>query len=91
MEGKAYAESQLGIESEFYFEFPKKKFPLIASFLIRKQEELEEYEESIGTDFTILVVEDNEDMRNFVCQFTRTSLQKILQCAGFIEFIVSNT
>ena len=69
MDGRAYAESELGVGSRFYFEFPKQVTE--AFKIIPTGEKTEESEADliadIGTDFTILVVEDTPDMRQFVC------------------------
>ncbi|MGH1335242.1 MAG: ATP-binding protein [Aureispira sp.] len=69
MQAKVYAESTLGIGSQFYFEFPKKQAApqnitqqLQTTLDILEEEPIED----IGTDFTILLVEDNVDMRAFV-------------------------
>ncbi len=70
MNGRAYAKSQLGTGSQFYFECLKKK--VSSDILIPSiNEEIENdlnIVDNIGTDFTILVVEDNQDMREFICQ-----------------------
>jgi len=90
MGGKAYAESTVGVGSQFYFELPKKPVSvhsvISTSRLTVPDEELEEeLIASIGTDFTILVVEDNEDMRNFVCQLLEPRYQKILRAKNGAE------
>lgn len=90
MGGKAYAESTLGIGSQFYFDLPKKLVTAnsiiskssVAIFNVETEEELIQ---SIGTDFTILVVEDNEDMRNFVCQLLEPRYKKVLQAKNGVE------
>lgn len=69
MGGKAYAESQPGQGSQFYFEWPINKVPAQQLLSEGNSEWIDEdliY--SIGTDFTLLVVEDNQDMREFICQ-----------------------
>ena len=69
MGGQAYAESELGRGSRFYFDLPKqvtKAFHISPTTDETSNEELALID-SIGTDFTILVVEDNPDMRTFVC------------------------
>jgi signal transduction histidine kinase/DNA-binding response OmpR family regulator len=69
MGGKVYAESTLGAGSQFYFEWPKR---IAQSQDAMAQVSSVSFEEEpiaeIGTDFTILVVEDNPDMRDFVAQ-----------------------
>ena len=69
MRGRAWAESELGVGSRFYFEWPKQKtkaFQITTTGESVTDSELDKIT-SIGTDFTILVVEDNPDMRQFVC------------------------
>jgi signal transduction histidine kinase/DNA-binding response OmpR family regulator/ligand-binding sensor domain-containing protein len=90
MGGKAYAESQLGIGSQFYFDLPKKSVSVNSMtpktiVAISKEEFEEKLIANIGTDFTILVVEDNEDMRNFVCQLLETRYKNILQAKNGAE------
>lgn len=74
MKGKAYAESALGVGSQFYFEFPK-KLTLKHNIIKNTKQYLHSLEddliEDIGSDFTILLVEDNTDMRNFVSELLR--------------------
>lgn len=69
MEGRAYVESVLGEGSSFYFELPKKivvhhETAVVMPSIVEEEEALI----NIGTDFTILLVEDNRDMRDFVSQ-----------------------
>lgn len=90
MEGKAYAESTLGSGSQFYFELPKKVVSVNSiipktTLGILKTELEEEPIDSIGTDFTIMVVEDNEDMRNFVCQLLESRYKTILRAKNEAE------
>jgi signal transduction histidine kinase/CheY-like chemotaxis protein/AraC-like DNA-binding protein/sugar lactone lactonase YvrE len=69
MHGRAYAESELNVGSRFYFEWPKQvtaAFPTAITELEITNGE-PDIISSIGTDFTILVVEDTPDMRQFVC------------------------
>lgn len=69
MGGRAYVESTLGEGSSFYFELPKKVVAYNSEIISTTVEmEEEELTASIGTDFTILLVEDNIDMRAFVAQ-----------------------
>lgn len=69
MEGRAYVESKPGEGSTFYFEIPKKIVSTSPTQILHPdflhEVELEPIH-SIGTDFTILVVEDNPDMRQFI-------------------------
>ena len=78
MGGKAYAESTLGAGSKFFFEIPKKvvakKEVLMPAIIELPEEEIY----SIGRDFTILVVEDNNDMRDFIHQLLNKKYTKIL-------------
>ncbi|MCP4441240.1 MAG: response regulator, partial [Aureispira sp.] len=87
MNGKAYAESSLGEGSHFFFELPKK----IASpqVLLNISDQLEEDQnteliDAIGTDFNILVVEDNHDMRNFVVSLLKKRY-KVLSAKNGLE------
>ncbi|MCP4438190.1 MAG: response regulator [Aureispira sp.] len=86
MEGKAYATSTLGEGSQFYFELPKKvvepQTTIISTTVIKEEIELIE---SIGTDFTILVVEDNPDMRAFVSQLLQERYQTVLTAQNGAE------
>ncbi len=78
MGGKAYAESTLGAGSKFFFEIPKKevaKKEILMPPTIDIQEE-EIY--SIGRDFTVLVVEDNRDMRDFIHQLLQKKYTRVL-------------
>jgi signal transduction histidine kinase/DNA-binding response OmpR family regulator len=86
MGGKAYAESSLGVGSRFYFKFPKKKTEIIHQaesnkIIIAEDDPIE----SIGTDFTILVVEDNHDMRDFVAQLLQERYKKVLTAQNGAE------
>jgi signal transduction histidine kinase/CheY-like chemotaxis protein len=90
MGGKAYAESTLGVGSQFYFELPLKpvsveNFVSKSAITIVNSEFEEEPIDRIGTDFTILVVEDNEDMRNFICQLLESRYKKVLQAKNGAE------
>ncbi len=79
MGGRAYAESTLGSGSHFFFEIPKKE--VTRKSIINITEEIIPIEEeiySIGNDFTIMVVEDNTDMREFICQLLQKKYNKIL-------------
>lgn len=79
MNGKAYAESKLGEGSKFFFEIPKKE---VASQIILTQAEaellVEEEIYAIGSDFTILIAEDNADMREFLHQLLQKKYKRIL-------------
>jgi len=90
MGGKAYAESTLGVGSQFYFELPKKAIAshLIVSKSLQALEQVEDDEAliaNIGSDFTILVVEDNVDMRNFVCSLLEPRYKKVLRAPNGAE------
>ncbi len=78
MGGKAYAESTLGVGSKFFFEIPKKEVArneILTPAIIDLPEE-EIY--SIGNDFTILVVEDNHDMQDFIYQLLQKKYAQVL-------------
>ncbi|PSR14506.1 MAG: hypothetical protein C7N36_03730 [Bacteroidetes bacterium] len=79
MGGKAYADSTLGEGSNFYFELPKKVVAPEKMLPQAKLTDLVEVEEiyAIGSDFTILIVEDNQDMRNFIHQLLKPKYQRI--------------
>jgi len=69
MGGKAYAESTLGKGSSFHFSLPKKEATVQSEW--KQTSELFLEEETlinIEGDFSVLVVEDNTDMRQFICQ-----------------------
>lgn len=86
MGGKAYAESTLGIGSHFYFELPKKIVEITDAIFQPTILDLEEeLIDSIGTDFTILVVEDNHDMRNFICQLLQKRYKTVLSALNGAE------
>lgn len=79
MGGKASVESILGTGSKFFFEIPKKEVSTERVFqMISDETEEQKAIDSIGTDFTILVVEDNEDMRNFISQLLQKKYKKVL-------------
>lgn len=69
MGGKAYAESTLGEGSRFHFCIPKKAAGVSSEWqptsdLLADEDTLIDIE----GDFCVLVVEDNTDMRQFICQ-----------------------
>ena len=85
MGGKAYAESTLGVGSKFFFDIPKKvvtkKEILLPTMIDLPEEEIF----SIGRDFTILVVEDNHDMRNFIHQLLQKKYKQVLLASNGAE------
>ncbi|MCP4439181.1 MAG: response regulator [Aureispira sp.] len=89
MGGKTYVKSQLSKGSQFYFEFPKKEVERQRLVIGQVKEEILENEpiESIGTDFTVLVVEDNLDMRNFIAKVLQERYQKVLLAQNGLEGI----
>mgnify|MGYP003333688959 CR=1 FL=1 len=80
MSGDAYAESVLGKGSSFYFSLPKKivqpKINKDVSIIV--DEVSENKVVSIGKEFTILVVEDNVDMRIFIEELLNQHFNKVL-------------
>ena len=80
MNGKVKAESTLGAGSRFYFEFPKKKVAVAEVLALPINETVEDDPviDSIGSDFKIMVVEDNPDMRNFIVQLLRKKYKQVL-------------
>lgn len=83
MGGKAYAESTLGVGSQFYFELPKKRVDSGLLFSKKHQgiDQMEAEEAliaGIGHDFTIMVVEDSADMRKFVCTLLEKRFKRVL-------------
>ncbi len=78
MGGKAYAESTLGIGSKFFFEVPKKEVTRksmlnISAEILPAEEEIY----AIGNEFTIMVVEDNTDMREFIHELLQKKYKKV--------------
>ena len=80
MGGKVKAESTLGAGSRFYFEFPKKNVAVkeIIALPISEIVEDDSVIDSIGSDFNIMVVEDNPDMRDFIVQLLRKKYKQVL-------------
>ena len=78
MGGKACAESTLGAGSKFFFEMPKKEAEMKEMLLTTISDLPEEDIYSIGGDFTILVVEDNPDMRDFIHQLLQKKYKQVL-------------
>jgi len=79
MGGKVAAKSTLGVGSTFFFELPKKEVvqDLVLTHVTKdlpKEEEIY----AIGSDFTIMVVEDNHDMRAFIHQLLQKKYKEIL-------------
>ncbi|MEM7368988.1 MAG: ATP-binding protein [Bacteroidota bacterium] len=79
MRGKVYAESKPGEGSHFYFDIPKKVVSASAQ-VVDEFEVLPDQDPiySIGKDFTILVVEDNQDMRMFIHRLLSPNFEQIL-------------
>ncbi|MEM7655196.1 MAG: tetratricopeptide repeat protein [Bacteroidota bacterium] len=86
MEGRAYVESQLGAGSTFYFEMP---LHLLATqkVLAEVPKVIEDVEPiySIGTEYTILVVEDNPDMRSFIMDLLSPQYSRVLAARNGAE------
>ncbi len=82
MQGKTYATSVIDEGSHFYFKTPYKATQKQEILLPNKLEELEgELIESIGSNFNILVVEDNLDMQKFVVHLLSKRYAKVF-CAS---------
>ena len=80
MNGTVKAESTLGAGSRFYFEFPRKKVAVEEVIALPINETIEDDPiiDSIGSDFNIMVVEDNPDMRNFIVQLLQKKYKQVL-------------
>lgn len=81
MDGQTYAESKLGEGSSFYFIIPKKELAVQpVSPPVQVPEEILPAEPiyNIGNAFTIMVVEDNDDMRSFIHQLLQPMYQRVL-------------
>lgn len=80
MGGKVNAESTLGAGSRFYFEFPKKKVAIDEKISLPISEIVEDDPiiDSVGSDFNIMVVEDNPDMRDFIVQLLQKKYKYVL-------------
>lgn len=87
MDGRTYAESRLGQGSSFYFEFPKKEVAAVeerpAEVLVEEIPLAPIYE--MGTDFSILLVEDNVDMQQFVLGILEPRYKKIFVASNGAE------
>lgn len=86
MDGRAYAESEVGKGSHFYFEFPKKEVATIPVPFVQPTEVVELnpiYE--IGTDFRILVVEDNLDMQQYVKELLGKRYKEVILAGNGVE------
>ncbi|MEM7374140.1 MAG: tetratricopeptide repeat protein [Bacteroidota bacterium] len=81
MDGQTYAESTWGEGSIFFFDIPKKELMLRPPLpAIEKTKEILPAEPiyNIGGEYTIMVVEDNEDMRSFIHQLLKPMYQRVL-------------
>ena len=86
MEGEVYVESALGEGSTFYFDLPKKEVAIEKMLINIPAETVEEEQiDSIGNAFTILVVEDNHDMRNFIAELLQNKYERILLAKNGVE------
>ena len=78
MAGQAYVESRLGAGSTFYIELPKRVAAGIAP-VIDIPEVADGASPTVGGDFTILVVEDNPDMRAFIAGLLSPVYARVLE------------
>jgi len=86
MKGKVYAESTLGVGSNFHFEIPKKvveRKSVLTGVAEFKNQEEEIY--TIGNEFTVMVVEDNNDMRAFIHQLLEKKYKRVLTAKNGVE------
>ena len=89
MGGNTYVESQPHEGSTFFFEMPFERVlsTEFSAFDLKEEAEGEEIDltESIGTDFSILVVEDNPDMQNFVTEVLAGKYKEVLLANNGVE------
>lgn len=88
MKAKVYARSEFGKGSSFHFELPIK----LANSMTAKVQPILDCEYEMGPDlvlddqdFVILVVEDNSDMNEFVCELLKTKYNTILSAKNGSE------
>jgi signal transduction histidine kinase/CheY-like chemotaxis protein/ligand-binding sensor domain-containing protein len=84
MSAKTYVESTLGTGSHFYFELPKKVCEYVVPIISQIAPQEGELIHNIGTNFTILVVEDNRDMQEFIAQLLQQKY-KVLTAKNGLE------
>ena len=85
MNAEVFAESKIGEGSKFTFDLPIKKKNVLVEPLLTKEEEAAFTEENIvlnNDSFTILVAEDNEDMRDFICGLLSTKFNTVIPASN---------
>ncbi len=86
MGGRAYVKSKLGEGSQFYFELPLKKASMVENAGTAPLNEFSTTPAAdVGSNFTILVVEDNRDLRKFIHQTLQVDYQRVLLAENGVQ------